>query len=712
MRTATVAIPCPLDQLFTYEWPFLEDVPAGCRISVPFGPRTVVGLLISLQTEELDQEVLAKIKPVTEILDREPIWDDVSWNTWNWMAGYYCHPIGDALTGILPPPLRKGGAIPVDALKGTRDFSGVVTYQVADTSNVITPTQKKLIKLVTSTPSGMTRSEMEREGASGRVIDTLIRIGALKPDRMRDNALTLTAEQQSVTSTIADGLAGGYQTHLIDGVTGSGKTEVYLQLIERVVEQDKQVLYLVPEINLTPQTCARLEARFGDDVVVMHSGMNENERLAAWARSRAGLARIIVGTRSALFTPLPRLGLIILDEEHDTSYKQTSHLRYHARDVAIYLAHRRNVPIVLGSATPSAETLRNALAGKVHRHRMLERATGMSVPKLLVIDATSMPHPDGLTQIAMRAIKRTLEAGEQAMVYLPRRGFAHALFCRACGWASECPHCSARMTMHKAKGKLICHHCGHTRRLPHECPECQGEVIGLGAGTERAEALLIEAFGEDAVLRFDTDTLGTPRKLQEALALIRSNRPLVVVGTQMIAKGHDFPNVTLTVITGTDGALFSAEPRAAERVIQQIVQVAGRSGRTKQGHVMVQTMQPLHPVLTQLVNEGYHATMETLIRDYEERLLPPAVYSALITIETRDPREGERLLDHVIEEIDHPDLLGPFPAVMERKAQFTRYQAIILSSTRATRHMLARQVQAALRRVAPRARAFVDIDPA
>ncbi|WP_455233628.1 replication restart helicase PriA [Geopseudomonas aromaticivorans] len=712
MLTALIAIPCPMDHPFTYLWPFAADVKPGTRVKVPFGNSTRIGLVVSVKEEDLTEEQVAdlKLRSALEVLDEDAIWDEDSWKTWTWMANYYCYPIGDALGRLLPPTLRKGEAIPRDNLENLRDFSGAVTYTPGDTSNVVTPSQKKLIELVRSAESGMTRPEMEAAGASGRVIDTLIRTGALLASRQTETALALTEEQQAVFDGIGAQL-DRFGAHLIDGVTGSGKTEVYIRLIEKILETDRQVLYLVPEINLTPQTCARLEARFGDDVAVMHSALKESDRLNAWARARNGTSRIVMGTRSALFTPMPRLGMIIIDEEHDSSYKQDSYLHYHARDVAMYLGRQRNVPVVLGSATPCAETLRNVMAGRITRHRMLHRATGTSMPKLRVIDAKSMPHPDGITRMAMTAIKETLERGEQAMVYLPRRGFAHVLFCNECGWASDCPHCSARMTLHRAKGKLICHHCEHTRKAPQVCPNCSAAVVGLGAGTERAEALLVEAFGEDRVVRFDTDSLSTPKLLQAALARVRSNDPLVIIGTQMISKGHDFPNVTLTVVTGTDSALFSAEHRAPERVIQQITQVAGRSGRAKEGRVLVQTSQPFHPVLVQLLAEGYHPTLEGMVQRYEEMCLPPVLHSACITVEDRDGRTLERTLQSVVDEIDHDELLGPFPAPMERKAGFSRFQVIIVTNNRATRHKLALQMRHALKLRAPKLHAVIDIDP-
>ncbi|MCG7375312.1 primosomal protein N' [Pseudomonas luteola] len=708
MRFIEVAVFCPVDTAFTYMWPEqLGDLPApGCRVLVPFGRRTVMGLTLGPKAE-VPCEQASKVRPVESLLDRAPLWDEASWQTWRWMAEYYHHPVGDALATTLPPGLAKGEtpACPTETLV---DHSGEARYKPSPEAVVSTPSQKKVLKLLQGEREGLTRLELIEKSQSPRVVDMLIRTQVLVAQRRVCREVELNPDQAKAALAIRHSL-GAFAVHLLDGVTGSGKTEVYMEAIAAVIAAGCQVLYLVPEIGLTPQTCARLEQQF--EVCVMHSKLSEKDRMLAWSLAQGGKASVVVGTRSALFTPMPNLGLIIVDEEHDHSFKQESHLRYHARDVAIYLARKRSVPIVLGSATPSAESLRNALAGRYHHLKLPRRASGCELPTLEIIDAKSLPFPDGLSQPAINAIAATLAVGQQAMVYLPRRGFSHSIFCKACGWASECQNCSARMVYHRGVNKLMCHHCNDSSIIPRCCPNCADQLIPLGAGTERAEAALVDRFGRDRVLRLDTDVMTTPKALLEAFTRIRSGEPLVIVGTQMLSKGHDFPSVTLVVVTGTDSALFSCDARAAERFIQQVTQVAGRSGRSKPGRVFIQTSQAEHPLLQQLIKDGYHKTLFDLIVRYEEGLMPPVSAHALMTIETTGQFEGRSMLESVIDRINHPALLGPFPALMERKAGAHRYQAVVMATNRRERHMLLSRVKQEWRSMKSRYALIIDVDP-
>lgn len=708
MDCISVAIFCPLDMAFTYQWPEALGEPPkpGCRVKVPFGRKSVVGL--TLGAAEQPQNI-AKLKQVETLIDQHPLWDEATWKTWLWMADYYHHPIGDALATTLPSALAKGET-PEPAAGRLLDMSGEVVYRPAPGSDAATGKQRAVLKIAGSAPAGLTRLQLIEQSDAPRVVDMLIRTGSLTPDREPATlpTVTLNDEQQDAAAAIINKL-GRFSVTLLDGVTGSGKTEVFMEAIDATISQGQQVLYLVPEIGLTPQTCARLEKRF--EVCTLHSKLSEKDRSLAWSLARSGKVQVIIGTRSALFTPIPNLGLIILDEEHDHSYKQDTHLRYHARDVAIYLASRRNLPVVLGSATPSAESYRNALAGKYHHLRLTQRATGAAMPGLEILDAKSMPQPDGLTPIALGLIKRTLDKGEQAMVYLPRRGFAHAMLCTTCGWASECPNCSARMVFHRSKGKLICHHCSETHNKPQACPKCANEVIPLGAGTERTEALLVEAIGAEHVLRLDTDVISSPTAMLEALARIREGKPLCIVGTQMLSKGHDFPGVTMVVIAGTDSALFSADARAGENFIQQVTQVAGRSGRSKPGRVVIQTMQADNPLLQQLARDGYHETLKDLISRYEEAMLPPVCASALITVETPNPNDAREMLEACIDAVDHHALVGPFPAIMERRAGVHRFQAAVLAETRKERHEVLCKLKAEWRARTTRFPLIIDVDP-
>lgn len=705
-----VAVPCPLDQSFTYRWTGIEPIAVGARVRVPFGSRVVTGLVTGLPADagNADED---KIRSIEQVLDMTPIWGAAAWCTWMWMGQYYAHPIGDTLASVLPALLRKGATIPLPQNRPPQDLSGLARYRVGDAPVAVTPKQKEALRIIAAQEGGLSRQECLESGISSRVLEMLIGTSSILPNiRPAEIPQTLTDEQAIVVKAIT-ATWNTFETHLIDGVTGSGKTEIYLRLIEQALKSGQQALLLVPEISLTPQTCSRLQQRFGDRVGVLHSGLTDKDRLDTWARVRQGEIRVLAGTRSALFTPMPELGLIIIDEEHDNSYRQDSGLRYNARDVAIFLAHKLRIPCILGTATPSAETYRGAQAGRIKHHRLTRRATGAPMPVMTVLDAKSMPQLDGITPIAMAAIKRTLAAGDQAMVYLPRRGFAHALFCKSCSWASECPNCASRMVFHRAKGKLICHHCTHAAAPRVTCPACDGELVQLGAGTERAEALLVEAVGGDLVLRLDTDVISTPDKLEKALSRIRTGEPLVIIGTQIISKGHDFPNVTLTVVTGTDAALFSVESRAMERLAQQIVQVAGRSGRQRQGQVLLQTSQADNPFLQDLVSKGYHHCLESLIAGYESAGLPPVGHSALITVETSQQNEGLDFLDALISQINHPDIQGAFPAVLEKRAGKYRSQAVIISASRAERHKALWMLKTAATSLNTRIRLLVEVDP-
>lgn len=440
---------------------------------------------------------------------------------------------------------------------------------------------------------------------------------------------------------------GGFHCFLLAGVTGSGKTEVYLQLIRETLAAGRQALVLIPEINLGPQTLARFERRFNARIALLHSALTDRERLDAWLAARDGEADIVIGTRSALFTPLKRPGLIIVDEEHDASYKQQDGLRYHARDLALVRARLENVPILLGSATPALESLHNAQAGRYGLLRLTQRAGGAHPPKFIRLDVKSMPLDAGLSRPLQQAIGDTLAAGQQVLVFLNRRGFAPTLLCHDCGWISQCPRCDARMTVHQGSGELRCHHCDHRQRPPMNCPQCgKLDLRPLGAGTERAEERLRILFPNHPVLRIDRDSTSRKHAMRDLFATINSGEPCILVGTQMLAKGHHFPRVTLVAILDADGGLFSADFRASERMAQQIVQVAGRAGRAEEpGRVLIQTHLADHPLLVQLTEDGYFAFAEQALSERRAAGLPPFAHLALLRAEAHKPGQAEAFLD-------------------------------------------------------------------
>jgi primosomal protein N' (replication factor Y) len=425
----------------------------------------------------------------------------------------------------------------------------------------------------------------------------------------------LNAEQQKAVDDISGSLQS-FCCHLLDGVTGSGKTEVYLNLLEGVLSSGGQALVLVPEIGLTPQLLRRFRQRLGLNPAVIHSGLSAGERLQAWAAARAGRAALVVGTRSALFTPLPELQMIILDEEHDASFKQQDGFRYSARDVAVKRAAELNIPVVLGSATPSLESLSNATQGKYHWHKLRQRATRASLPAWRVLDLRQQATFHGLSASTLDAVGETLGKGEQVMVFLNRRGYAPVLMCQQCGWHGSCERCDANLTWHRSGGRLCCHHCGSQRPAPSLCPECRADALmGAGEGTQQLEESLVKRFPDFPVLRFDRDRVSRKGAMDEQIEQVRQGKPCLLVGTQMLAKGHHFPAVTLVVIVNIDQALYSSDYRALERMGQMILQVAGRAGRMeKAGTVILQTLHPDHPALEHLLSQGYEPYARWFLR--------------------------------------------------------------------------------------------------
>ncbi|WP_313741503.1 primosomal protein N', partial [Pseudomonas sp.] len=510
--------------------------------------------------------------------------------------------------------------------------------------------------------------------------------------------LALNPEQQAAFDAVRSGF-GAFHAFLLAGVTGSGKTEVYLQLIRETLEAGKQALVLIPEINLGPQTLARFEQRFNARIALLHSAVNDRERLDAWLAARDGEADIIIGTRSALFTPMKHPGLIIIDEEHDGSYKQQEGLRYHARDLAVVRAHQEQVPILLGSATPSLESLHNAHTGRYGLLRMQQRAGGAKQPRLLRLDVRSLPLDSGISGPLQQAIRQTLEAGQQVLVFLNRRGFAPTLLCHDCGWLSGCPRCDARMTVHQRSAMLRCHHCGHEERLPHQCPQCDHvDLRPIGAGTERAEERLKVLFPDFPVLRVDRDSTARKDAMQALFTTIGRGQPSILVGTQMLAKGHHFPRVTLVAVLNADGGLFSGDFRASEHMAQLILQVAGRAGRAEEpGKVIIQTHLAEHPLLVQLTEQGYFAFAEQAMSERRAAGLPPFSHLALLRAEAHKPGQAEGFLDQACSAAEawlaqYPqaglELLGPVPAPMERRAGRFRAQLLVQAASRAALHRL------------------------
>lgn len=704
-----LALPSPLRRLFDYLPPAgcaIAALKPGVRLRVPFGRREVVGVLVELSDHSEVPE--AKLKPALELLDRQPLLPVALFRLCLWAAQYYQHSLGDTFSWALPALLRQGEAAEARQERFWQLAEGARTD---DPRLARAPRQREALKTIAQHPHGVPHSllgklQLNRDSLELLLDKRLLRIDSRRRSQSRSHSgswllqseLALNSEQRAAFEAIRAGL-GGFQAFLLAGVTGSGKTEVYLQLIHQVLAAGKQALVLIPEINLGPQTLARFEQRFNARIALLHSSVNDRERLDAWLAARDGEADIVIGTRSALFTPLKNPGLIIIDEEHDASYKQQEGLRYHARDLALLRARQENLPIVLGSATPSLESLHNAHAGRYALLKLTRRAGGAQPPRFLRLDVKSRPLDSGISGPLQQAIAQTLAAGQQVLVFLNRRGFAPTLLCHDCGWLSQCPRCDARMTLHQRHHELRCHHCGHVERPPSNCPQCaKVDLRPVGAGTERAEERLGVLFPDYPVLRIDRDSTARKGAMEQLFGTINRGEPCLLVGTQMLAKGHHFPRVTLVAILDADGGLFSADFRASERMAQLIVQVAGRAGRAEEpGRVIIQTHLADHPLLVQLTEQGYFAFAEQALSERRAAGLPPFSHLALLRAEAHRPGQAEefleqacslaeRLLDEL--QLGGIELLGPVPAPMERRAGRYRAQLLLQGNSRAPLHRL------------------------
>ena len=726
-----VAVPSPLRRLFDYLVPaeMVTDAPPsalqpGCRVRVTFGRREVTGLII--ECADTSTFALEKLKPVTQLIDVEPLLPASLFRLFIWASRYYQHPIGDALFSTLPTLLRKGALPPEQGQK---------CWQLSTFGKGLGPDSLK--------QAPKQRAVIDKLLAEGVVSDeqlvALFSRAVLKPleeklliessiqcipevtldQLLRQDNLTLYPSQKQALEAIDH---HHFNCSLLDGVTGSGKTEIYLQSIEKILRYERQALVLIPEISLTPQTEKRFRDRFHVPIVTLHSGLTDKQRLNAWMQARSGQAKIILGTRSAIFTPLKAPGLIILDEEHDPSYKQQEGFRYSARDLAVIRAQQEHIPIILGSATPSLESLNNCHAGR-YQHLVLSTRAGNAVqPDWQVIDLKTERSNAGIAATTLMAIDQTLKNNHQVLVFLNRRGFAPAMLCHQCGWTAECQHCDSRLTVHRARGRLICHHCDFQQRVPQQCPSCRSrELIAAGEGTERSEAFLQQYFPDTTVLRVDRDSTRKKGAMQEVFNTADSGESCILVGTQMLAKGHHFENVTLVAVLDADSGLFSPDFRSHERMGQLLTQVAGRSGRgIARGRVIVQTHQPDHPLLALLISQGYGHFARQLLPQRELMQLPPFRHMSVIRAESHRPDEADaflRLARKIAEKLQVPtpalNYLGPLPALMEKRAGRFRYVLRIDADQRPALQVLLSAVAVELEnhKDSRRVRWSIDVDP-
>ncbi len=720
-----VAVPAPLYTCFDYLPPEGVDpttLPYGIRLRVPFGRGERIGVLVEkVATSSFKKDSL---KPATAALDREPLLTSEDLKLLLWAAAYYQHPPGEVIAAALPVRLRKGEKPVKPEIAGWQLTSAGKTAQPTHA-----PQQLKIIQTLTEQPEGISQQVLYALCGNCRpVLRTLEKKGWVEPCEIKPQhilttpdktKLTLNAAQIDAISAVSTRMPG-FNAFLLNGITGSGKTEVYLRLIEEAVAANRQVLVLVPEIALTPQLMQRFQCRINSPIALLHSGLSDREREKAWLAASQGEASVILGTRSAIFTPAPRLGLIIIDEEHDLSFKQQDGFRYSARDLAIVRAQRQGFPILLGSATPSLESLHNAATRRYKNLELPERAGDAKPPKIDLLDIRSAPLNGGLSPALLKLLEKELAAGNQVLLFLNRRGYAPVITCYHCGWLSECPRCDARMTLHLGTNLLWCHHCGHQRRTHRHCPECNSEDLHpLGQGTERLEEVLSQRFPDQPIARIDRDSTRRKGALEKILDEIHSGHYRILLGTQMLAKGHHFPDVTLVGILDVDQGLFGADYRAAERMAQLVEQVAGRAGRAnKPGRVLIQTRHPDHPLLQTLVHQGYNAFAQVCLDERRDAQLPPFSYQALLRAESPSAEKSIRFLEDAAEQAKTfnaagVEFWGPVPAPMERRAGRLRAHLLIQANHRSILHKLLSQWIPALSKLksSRSVRWSIDVDP-
>lgn len=660
-----VALPTPIRKYFDYLPPATQlnhSLQPGIRVQVPFGKQTLIGIVVEITKETTVP--IQQLKKIISIIDAAPLFPASLQTLLCWASKYYQYPLGLVFDTALTTPLRKG--------KIFEDYAKNIEQHTTAIKKTIHKTK-----------------------------------------------LQLNVSQQTAITTIEKYLHV-FQTFLLDGVTGSGKTEVYLQVIEKVLLQNKQILILIPEINLTPQTLEQFRQRFSTHIVVFHSQISAKKRTEAWFKAKLGLAPIIIGTRSAAFIPLKTPGLFIIDEEHDQSFKQQDGFRYSARDLLIKRAQIENCPIILGSATPALESLWNARRNRYVHLKLPERAGIAISPNIEVLDIRHKKLKQGLSLQLLAQIDAHLKKQGQVLLFLNRRGYAPVLMCNQCNWIQNCKNCDARMILHfHPKPTLICHHCQTNCMLPTTCPTCGNEALApIGFGTEKLEHILKANFPTANIVRVDKDATRKKNAMQDLVEQVISGNANILIGTQMLAKGHHFPNLSLVAIIDIDAALFSSDFRTIERMGQLITQVAGRAGRAElPGHVVLQTQHPDHPLLQKLLTCGYHALCDSLLTERKLIKLPPFGHQILFKAASKHPEIALNFLawlkKHTNKSSQEIELLGPIPAPIEKKANYFRAQLLIQSSKRSLVHNMCATLMTKIEEY-PKVKQIlwsVDVDP-
>jgi len=731
MPIVRIALDVPLPTLFDYTVDESLSVEVGQRVTVPFGNRQMTGVVMECATSsDLDPK---RIKQVTQILqDSEPLSGNLI-DLLQFCSDYYHYPIGQTVMTALPARLRAGKAITVKPVLNFR-LSAKGSELDLESFPKRKVVQRRILSKLSEQPCNL--AQLKALSASAALqLKELIAEGWVEqfspapgttakkaagrfPDLRLYKSHTLTGEQQVAVDTVMKG--SGYGCYLLHGITGSGKTEVYVHLMYQMLQKGGQVLLLVPEINLTPQLEIYFRSRFPDaNLVSLHSGLSEGERLLNWQQAQSGTAQIVLGTRLSVFSELPGLALIIVDEEHDSSFKQQDGLRYSARDVAIFRASQCSISIVLGSATPSLESFHNAQIGRYSLLKLTGRALAVAhLPEVRCINTTQSMMHHGISENLLHEIGLRIERQEQSLLFINRRGYAPVLMCTECGWMSGCKHCAGKMVLHLDDQRLRCHHCGYEVRVPQTCPSCgNADLHPVGCGTQRVESVLHERFPAARILRVDRDSTRTKRAWQTMREQIHANEVDILVGTQMLAKGHDFPALTLVGVLNPDSALYSSDFRAPEKLFAQLVQVAGRAGRAdKPGEVLIQTEFTDHPLFRALQMHDFEGWATSQLAERKMAGFPPFVFQAMLRSEGKNEKEVYAYLNYARKaaiELQFPvEVFGVVPAALPRRANHVRAQLLIQADSRKALQQFLRAWQPILDALpAKKLRCSLDIDP-
>ena len=684
-KVVQVAVPRPLYQTFDYSVPEKIAVPMpGARVKVPFGRSSLIGIVTAHRSNST-----RKLKPINEVLDLEPVLNNELMKLADWMSNYYHYPIGEVHAAMLPIGARQGK--PLEPKNPTL-WQALAPPQI-ENKLARAPKQQKLYSALVDHGPFTSREAREFNGNS-TLLHALEKKGLAKrkiqdPNYgLADEILKLSTEQDAAVQEIVSTL-GSFKVHLLDGITGSGKTEVYLRAIAKTLARGLQALILVPEIGLAPQTVKRVRERFGEAAMI-HSATSDGHRFNTWTNTKTGKHRILIGTRSALFTPFQELGLIVIDEEHDTSFKQTEGLRYSARDVAVVRAQILNIPVVLGSATPSLESILNAERGKYNKLHLSKRPGAAALPGFKIQNIRGLRLEGGLSRPLINTIRKHLDNNSQVLIFINRRGYSRSLFCTDCGWQASCEDCDASLTLHQQPKKLQCHQCLRSYTIPSNCANCgESRLLPLGVGTQRIEDTLRYLFPDIPVFRVDRDSARTPAKLESIFDGLSKATPGILLGTQMLAKGHHLPNVTLVGIVDADNGFLSTDFRAAEQTAQLIVQVAGRAGRAeRRGEVWVQSYNPTNPNLKALLDSGYRGFCTTEIERRRAAGFPPFGTMAILRAESTDEVTPLQFIGRMLKNAKATGIeaIGPVPAPLKRRQKLHRYQGLLLSNHRSKLH--------------------------